>query len=123
MLNSFETAAGTRVKNKKQAPAINAGLKRFKSQTKANEEIEVSKGSSSPIDSSDKTKRLYTNLTADENFALSSIEGIHKQQSGEVVSKLLPIDSGLKELSIVESDNSAHGGFETPAQGLTNKKH
>ena len=124
MLNSFETAAGSRIKNKKQAPAINAGLKRFKSQTKTNEEIEVSKGSSSPIDSSDNTRRLHTNLTAaEDNNALSSIEGIQKQQSGEVVSKLLPIDSGLKELSIVESDNSAHGGFETPGQGLTNKRH
>lgn len=122
MLNSFETA-GSRIKNKKQAPAINAGLKRFKSQTKTNEEIEVSKGSSSPIGSSENTKRLHTNLTAEDNNALSSIEGIQKQQSGEVVSKLLPIDSGLKELSIVESDNSAYGGIETPAQGLTNKRH
>ena len=124
MLNSLETGAGTRIKSKKQAPAINSGLKRFKSQTRANEEIEVSKGSSSPIESSDKTRRLHTNLTAGEDInALSSIEGIQKQPSSEVVSKLLPIDSGLKELSIVESDNSAHDGFETPGQVRTNKRN
>ena len=77
--------------------------------------------SSSPIESSEKTRRnQHGNLTSgdDNNIALSSIEGIKKQVSYEVASKLLPIDSGLKELSIVESDNSAHGGFETPASAL-----
>ena len=83
-----------------------------------------SNASSSPIESSDKTRRnnQTSNTAGEDNLALSSIEGVRKQMSGEVVSKLLPIDSGLKELSIVESDNSAHVGNETPASGLIKSK-